>query len=202
MIWASLHARRVLLLSEQRQVRVVLAREGCRHHVRRLPPTQGAAAATNCEAAEAAKYPKFHKMSNRLGGVDLTGFRDTVGAKRAHEEDKATVEASYANTKRIRAIKATTALKTKLDSLENNASNMRGGILKTLLLLREESERKADARRDEKAANEAHLLEAKAEAEARRREENLEREKRARPHSRAAHINRRTDQEGVSGRRA
>ncbi|KAE9053416.1 hypothetical protein PF010_g32920 [Phytophthora fragariae] len=85
-------------------------------------------------------------------------------------------------------MKATTALKTKLDGLENNASNMRGGILETLLLLREESERKADARRaeedqrrrNEKAANEARLLEAKAEAEARRREEKLEREERAR----------------------
>ncbi|EGZ27289.1 hypothetical protein PHYSODRAFT_321114 [Phytophthora sojae] len=91
-------------------------------------------------------------------------------------------------SKRIRAMKATTALKTKLDGLENNASNMRGGILETLLLLREESKRKADARhaeedqrrRDEKAANEARLLEAKAEAEARRREEKLEREDRAR----------------------
>ncbi|KAE9054639.1 hypothetical protein PF007_g32567, partial [Phytophthora fragariae] len=135
-----------------------------------------------------AKYPKLHKTPNRLGGVDLAGFRDTVGAKRAHEEDKVTVKASYAKAKRIRAMKATTALKTKLDGLENNASNMRGGILETLLLLREESERKADARRaeedqrrrNEKAANEARLLEAKAEAEARRREEKLEREERAR----------------------
>ncbi|KAE8976986.1 hypothetical protein PR001_g25257 [Phytophthora rubi] len=135
-----------------------------------------------------AKYPKLHKTSNRLGGVDLAGFRDTVGAKRAHEEDKVTVKASYAKAKHIRAMKATTALKTKLDGLENNASNMRGGILETLLLLREESERKADARRaeedqrrrNEKAANEARLLEAKAEAEARRREEKLEREERAR----------------------
>ncbi|KAE9330656.1 hypothetical protein PF008_g15686 [Phytophthora fragariae] len=152
------------------------------------PPTQGAAATTNRDAAEAAKYPKLHKTSNRLGGVDLAGFRDTVGAKRAHEEDKDTMEASYAKAKRIRAMKATTALKTKLDGLENNATNMRGGILETLLLLCEESERKADAhraeedqrRRDEKAANEARLLEAKAEAEARRREEKLEREERAR----------------------
>ncbi|KAJ8540686.1 hypothetical protein ON010_g12541 [Phytophthora cinnamomi] len=65
---------------------------------------------------------------------------------------------------------------------------MRGSIFETLLLLREESDRKVEARRedeerrrhDEKAANEARLLEAKAEAEERRREEKLGREDRAR----------------------
>ncbi|GMF19477.1 unnamed protein product [Phytophthora fragariaefolia] len=133
----------------------------------------------------AAKYPKLQTFSN---GADLSSFRDTVNVKRAQEGDKDTVEASYAKVKRIRAMKATTDLTSKLDSLENSASSMRGSILETLLVLREESERKADARRaeeeqrrrDEKTVNEARLIEAKAEAEARRREEKLEREDRAR----------------------
>ncbi|KAE8958336.1 hypothetical protein PF005_g27193 [Phytophthora fragariae] len=47
---------------------------------------------------------------------------------------------------------------------------MRGSFLEMLLVLREESERKAEAR----------LLEEKADAEARRREDKLEREDRAR----------------------
>ncbi|GMF50216.1 unnamed protein product [Phytophthora fragariaefolia] len=147
-----------------------------------------AGSAVSSDDLEAAKYPKLQTFSNRLGGADLSSFRDTVNVKLAREGDKDTVEASYAKAKRIRAMKATTALRSKLDSLENSASSMRGSILETLLVLREESERKADTRRaeeeqrrrDEKTANEAHLIEGKAEAEARRREEKLEREDRAR----------------------
>ncbi|GMF68163.1 unnamed protein product [Phytophthora fragariaefolia] len=148
-----------------------------------LPPRRAAASTTNGGASlkmpqqssqagsavssddlEAAKYPKLQTFSNRLGGADLSSFRDTVNVKRAREGDKDTVEASYAKSKRIRAMKATTALRSKLDSLENSASSMRG----------------KQRRRDEKTANEARLIEGKAEAEARRREEKLEREDRAR----------------------
>ncbi|ETL84225.1 hypothetical protein L917_15913, partial [Phytophthora nicotianae] len=62
--------------------------------------------------------------SNRLGGTDLTSFRDTVITKRGTEGDKETLEASYAKAKRIRAMKTTTALKTKLDGLENSVNGM------------------------------------------------------------------------------
>ncbi|KAE9286508.1 hypothetical protein PR003_g26300 [Phytophthora rubi] len=133
-------------------------------------PATEAAAAVSRDDLEAARYPKLQTSSNRLGGTDLPSFRDTVGAKREREDEKDTAETSYAKAKRIRAMKATTALKSKLDGIESNASSMRGSILETLLVLREESERKAEAR----------LLEEKADAEARRREDKLEREDRAR----------------------
>ncbi|EGZ08330.1 hypothetical protein PHYSODRAFT_254221 [Phytophthora sojae] len=109
------------------------------------PATQ-AAAAVSRDDLEAARYPKLQTSSNRLGGTDLSSFRDTIGVKRAREDKKDTAEASYAKAKRIRAMKATTALKSKLDGIESNSSSMRGSILETLLVLREESERKAKAR--------------------------------------------------------
>ncbi|GMF40351.1 unnamed protein product [Phytophthora fragariaefolia] len=149
--------------------------------------------AVSSDDLEAAKYRKLQTFSNRFGGADRSGFRDKMSVKGAREGDKDTVEASYAKAKRIRAMKATTALRSKLDSLENSANSMRGSILETLLVLRDESERKADVRRAEeeqrrryeKTANEARLIEAKAEAEARRREEKLERDDRDREDARA-----------------
>jgi hypothetical protein len=77
----------------------------------------------------------------------LTCFRDTVGSKRSFDEDKDAQEASFAKTKRIRATKATTALKAKLSSLESIANHMGGSIMETILVLRDETERKAEAPR-------------------------------------------------------
>ncbi|KAG7379602.1 hypothetical protein PHYPSEUDO_008353 [Phytophthora pseudosyringae] len=47
------------------------------------PSTQDLAAGRR-DAVDADKYPKLHNYSNRLGGPDITTFRDTVGAKHAH----------------------------------------------------------------------------------------------------------------------
>jgi hypothetical protein len=118
----------------------------------------------------------------------LADFRDTIGTKRSLEEDKETLEASYAKATRIRAARATTALKTKLTGLENAANSMGGSFMETILLLREENERKAEARRaeedrrrrDDVAAREARLLADKAEAEERRRQDKVDMEERAR----------------------
>jgi hypothetical protein len=76
--------------------------------------------------ADKKKKSKYQNFSNRLGGDDLADFRDTIGTKRALDEDKETLEASYAKAKRIRAARATTALKTKLTGLENAANSMGG----------------------------------------------------------------------------
>ncbi|KAE9270182.1 hypothetical protein PF008_g30677 [Phytophthora fragariae] len=46
--------------------------------------------------ANPKKDSKYKTSSNRLGGTDLTSFRDAVGSKRAFEEDKETLEASFA----------------------------------------------------------------------------------------------------------
>ncbi|GMF41359.1 unnamed protein product [Phytophthora fragariaefolia] len=137
---------------------------------------------------EAEKYPKMHNFSNRLGGQDLTAFRDTVSAKRALEDDKETLASSFAKAKRIHAMRTSTALKTKLASIEGTASSMGGSLLEAILLLREENERKAEERRAEEekrrreeiAALEARYLADKADAAERRHQEKLEREERAR----------------------
>ncbi|KAE9030600.1 hypothetical protein PR002_g9844 [Phytophthora rubi] len=84
-------------------------------------PQQTPLAAARSQEAE--KYPKLHSFSKRLGGQDLATFRDTVGVKRALEEDKETMEASFAKAKRIRALRTSTALKTKLASREAAANN-------------------------------------------------------------------------------
>ncbi|KAF1790825.1 hypothetical protein GQ600_27782 [Phytophthora cactorum] len=138
---------------------------------------------------EELKYPNLQTFSNRLGGTNLTTFRDaTSGVKRVLEPDSNTLEDSFAKAKRMRAMKTTSALISKLDMVETPASNMRVSILETILLLREENERKAELRRaeenqrhmDELAAREAHRIAEKAEADERRRAENLEIEDRAR----------------------
>jgi len=134
------------------------------------------------------KKSKYQNFSNRLGGGDLADFRDTIGTKRSLEEDKETLEASYTKAKRIRAARATTALKTKLTGLESAANNMGGSFMETILLLREENERKAEARRaeedqrrrDDVAAREARLLPDTAEAKEHRRQDKVGMEERAR----------------------
>ncbi|EGZ26054.1 hypothetical protein PHYSODRAFT_326989 [Phytophthora sojae] len=137
---------------------------------------------------KAQRYPKLANSSNRLGGGNLADFRDTVGLKRAYEEDEELIEAGYAKAKRSRAAKATAALKKRLSDLESSASTMGGNIFEMMLMMREENERKAEARRmeeeqrrrDELAAREARYLADKAEAVERRRQEKVEIEERAR----------------------
>ncbi|GMF55108.1 unnamed protein product [Phytophthora fragariaefolia] len=120
---------------------------------------------------------KYKTSSNRLGGTDLTSFRGAIGTKRAFEEDKETLEASFAKAKRKGAMKTTTALKNKLAGLESITNTMCGSIMETILLLREENEKKAKSRR---ADEEKRRREERAEAEERRRPDKLEMEERAR----------------------
>ncbi|KAG3109886.1 hypothetical protein PI124_g12111 [Phytophthora idaei] len=155
---------------------------------------------------EELKYPKLQRFSNRLG-TNLTTFREgTSGVKRVLEPDSDTLEASFAKAKRMRAMKTTSALKSKLYTVETSASNMRGSILETILLLREEYERKAELRRaeedqrrmDELAARETHRIAEKAEADERRRAEKLEMEDRARrDREEARHADRCLNEEGL-----
>uniref|UniRef100_H3GVX2 Uncharacterized protein n=1 Tax=Phytophthora ramorum TaxID=164328 RepID=H3GVX2_PHYRM len=141
------------------------------------------------------KPSKYHKSSNRLGGADLTTLRETVGSKRSFEGDKDLLEASFAKAKRLRAIKTTTALETKLAGIETSTSSMGGSIIETIMLLREEKERKAEARRaddeqrcrDEVVIREARFMADKAEAEERRHQDKLDMEERARRDKYEAH---------------
>ncbi|KAE8987035.1 hypothetical protein PR001_g22437 [Phytophthora rubi] len=95
---------------------------------------------------EAARYPKLKSYSNRLGGVNLAALRDTVTQKRAAEGEEDLLEASYAKAKRIRAMKATTALKQKLETMEQASSSMGDGLLKPMMIMCEESEQRTEAR--------------------------------------------------------
>ncbi|KAE9216017.1 hypothetical protein PF004_g14578 [Phytophthora fragariae] len=131
-------------------------------------PQQTPLAAARLQEAE--KYPKLPNFSNRLDGQGLTTFRDTVGGL---EEDKETMEASFAKAKRIRALGTSMALKTKLASLVAAANNTGESLLEPILLLHEENECKAEERRAEEekhrraevAAQEARYLADKAEAQ-------------------------------------
>ncbi|KAF1789171.1 hypothetical protein GQ600_18232 [Phytophthora cactorum] len=128
------------------------------------------------------------RSSNRLGGRDLAELRGTLGRKRAVEGDDELVEASYAKAKRVKAAKATDTLKQRLGDLENTSGNMGGNVFEMILIMREENERRAEARRmdedqrrrDEISAREARYLVEKSEAEDRRRQEKLELEDRSR----------------------
>ncbi|KAE8981660.1 hypothetical protein PR001_g23936, partial [Phytophthora rubi] len=69
----------------------------------------------------------------------------------------------------------------QLNGLESTANTMGGSIMETILLLREENERKAEARRaDEEKRRSEERAEAKAEAEERRHRDKMEMEERAR----------------------
>jgi hypothetical protein len=140
------------------------------------------------DQAEALRNPKLSNSSNRLGGGNLAEFRDSIGRKRALEEDEDLREASYAKVKRVRATKATTVMKKCMSDLESALSSMGSSVFKMMVMMREESERKAEARRvdeeqrrrDEMAAREAGYLANKEEAAERRHQEKLEMEERAR----------------------
>ncbi|KAE9125170.1 hypothetical protein PF010_g5721 [Phytophthora fragariae] len=142
--------------------------------------------------SHARTKPEMQNFSNRLGGQDLTTFRDTVRAKRDLEDDKETLEAGFAKAKRIRAMRMSTALKTKLASVEGAACSMGGRLLSSFVKKneRKSEERRAEEkkrrraeekkrRREEIATREARYLADKAEAAESRHQEKLEREERA-----------------------
>ncbi|ETL80063.1 hypothetical protein L917_19409 [Phytophthora nicotianae] len=130
----------------------------------------------------------YQTTSNRLGGGDLNAVRDALISKRGIDSDSELLEASYAKSKRPRAVKATTALKSKLDAFETSTQATEGSMLETILLLREENERKSEIRRaeedqrrrDDAEAREARRLSDKADAEERRRQDKLDMDERAR----------------------
>ncbi|KAG3117599.1 hypothetical protein PI124_g10472 [Phytophthora idaei] len=136
----------------------------------------------------AKQNTKYTSSSNRLGGRELAELRGTLGRKRAVEEDDELVEASYAKANRVITAKATATLKQRLDNIENTSGNMGGIDFEMILIMREENERRVEARRmdedqrrrDEISAREARHLVEKAETEERRRQEKLELEDRAR----------------------
>ncbi|GMF26154.1 unnamed protein product [Phytophthora fragariaefolia] len=134
---------------------------------------------------EALRHVSLQSSSNRLGGGNLYVFRDSVGSKRASDDEgQDQADVSFAKAKRLRALKTTTALKNKLVDLENAGSNLISSTLEMLLIFREESERKSEARRieeearrrDEAAAKEARLQADKLEASGRCHQEKLEAE--------------------------
>ncbi|ETN05814.1 hypothetical protein PPTG_13188 [Phytophthora nicotianae INRA-310] len=108
----------------------------------------------------------LQSSSNRLGGADLRSFRSSLEAKRSSKDN------------------AKDTLRQKLASIQNASTNLGGGMIQMMLILREENEAKAEARRadeeqrrcDELAAREERCKSEKKEAEERRLQESLERE--------------------------
>ncbi|KAG2774656.1 hypothetical protein PC129_g10842 [Phytophthora cactorum] len=97
-------------------------------------------------------------------------------------------EASFAKVKRVRAVKATTALKKKLTEVQGPTNAMGFSMFEILLLLREENERKAEARREEEDHHrreenifrEARIAAEKVDAEERHRQDKIDMDERAR----------------------
>ncbi|KAG6587206.1 uncharacterized protein IUM83_02843 [Phytophthora cinnamomi] len=151
---------------------------------------------------------RYATSSNRLGGINLAEFRDTMGRKRAADEDEELAEASCAKTKRVKAMRATAELKKRLSDLESSSSNMVGTMFEMLLVIREENERKAELRRadedqrrrDDQTAREARYLADKAEAEERCRHEKQEAEERRRQEKQEAEERARRDKEDARAR--
>ncbi|ETM97813.1 hypothetical protein PPTG_24819 [Phytophthora nicotianae INRA-310] len=141
---------------------------------------------TRARASEGSK--RYLNAWNRLGGSNLEDFRSTIWRKRDANDDDELAEASYAKVKRVKATRMATQLKKRLSDLETGSSAMGNNIVELTILMREDSERKGEARRadeeqrrrDEVAAREARYHAEKLEAEERRRQEKVEMEDRAR----------------------
>ncbi|ETI42310.1 hypothetical protein F443_12537 [Phytophthora nicotianae P1569] len=127
----------------------------------------------------------LQSSSNRLGGADLRSFRSSLEAKRSSKDvDLDCAETSFAKMNRVRALNAKDTLRQKLASIQNASTNLGGGMIQMMLILREENEAKAEARRadeeqrrrDELAAREERCKSEKKEAEERRLQESLARE--------------------------
>ncbi|KAE9283974.1 hypothetical protein PF008_g27270 [Phytophthora fragariae] len=138
---------------------------------------------------EAYRHISLQSASSRLGGGNLYAFRESVGSKRTREDlNQEQAEASFAKAKRLRATKASAALKQKLADLENCSNTLGTSTFEMMMMFREEHERKLEnrrveedqRRREEAAAKEARLLADKAEDEERRRQDKLEMDDRAR----------------------
>ncbi|KAI9998840.1 hypothetical protein PInf_003431 [Phytophthora infestans] len=139
--------------------------------------------------ADDTEYSKrYHTSSNRLGGGNLAEIRSISGRKRGADGDDDLSEASYAKVKRVKATEAANQLKKRLSDLETDSSAVGGNIVEMMILMREDSERRGEARRadeeqrrrNEVAAREALWHAEKLEAEERRRQEKMEMEERAR----------------------
>ncbi|KUG00265.1 hypothetical protein AM587_10002666 [Phytophthora nicotianae] len=137
----------------------------------------------NHEGEGGRGFNDLQASSNRLGGGDLRIFRVRLVTKRSSEEgDLESAEASFAKAKRMRAVLATEALQQKLAKIQQASSSLGGSMMELVLIMREENELKAEARRaeedecrrDEIAAREEHYQAEKKDAEERRRQESLE----------------------------
>ncbi|ETO82001.1 hypothetical protein F444_03767 [Phytophthora nicotianae P1976] len=89
----------------------------------------------------------LQSSSNCLEGADLRSFRSSLEAKRSLEDvDLECAEASFAKSKRVRALNATDTLRQKVASIPNASTNRRGGggaMMKMMLILREETKTEA-----------------------------------------------------------
>ncbi|ETI53322.1 hypothetical protein F443_03700 [Phytophthora nicotianae P1569] len=114
----------------------------------------------------------LQSSSNCLEGADLRSFRSSLEAKRSLEDvDLECAEASFAKSKRVRALNATDTLRQKVALIQNASTNRRdksGGT-------RADEEPR---RRDELVARDERYKSEKKEAEEHRRQESLEREER------------------------
>ncbi|ETO82024.1 hypothetical protein F444_03752 [Phytophthora nicotianae P1976] len=124
----------------------------------------------SAEVREKLQYPDLAESSDRLGGVNLAAMRNASNS-RTYEEFE---EASYSKQKRIKAEKAASDLKRKLDRAAQSSADSGNELVKTIMVLRADADREDRARME--AAESKRAAERDAREERRREERREERE--------------------------
>ncbi|KAE9029233.1 hypothetical protein PR002_g10194 [Phytophthora rubi] len=111
----------------------------------------------------------------------LDQLHDAFGAKRAFEEDKENAGGQLREDQTNQGHEGHHRPEEQVERLESTANTMGSSIMETILLLREENERKAEARRaDEEKCRSEERADTKAETEERRHQDKMEMVERAR----------------------
>ncbi|KAE9033522.1 hypothetical protein PR003_g10595 [Phytophthora rubi] len=118
---------------------------------------------------------------SRRGHQSTKDLHDAFGAKRAFEEDKENAGGQLREDQTNQGHEGHHRPEEQVERLESTANTMGSSIMETILLLREENERKAEARRaDEEKCRSEERADTKAETEERRHQDKMEMVERAR----------------------
>lgn len=145
------------------------------------------------------RYPALRTTSSRLGGTEL-GADHEIGPRGSVNDDSRTPTASFTKAKRVRGEIAVAGLRKHFPKLDAKAVRAPTDIMQIMLLMRDESDRKHEARRAEDLKR---RRDNQAEKDERRREEREQREQRRhedRDESEEADERRRLDKEEAHAR--
>jgi cytochrome P450 len=114
------------------------------------------------DAREVNENQNLNVASNRLGGQDLRVFRDNVATmtfnplnengKRSAGDGAATTT-SFAKGKRVRARKRIDEIQREIDEAERRQSSAGGDLMRMMLVLQKDSDRRAEAEETRRRAD-------------------------------------------------